>query len=378
MEMANKNAVLMFSPHPKDKRLRFSIPYHQKNDWQRIKRMPGAFYNRIQRMWSIPNTAKNLNQVKVFFGNRLQIHETSRRAQLPTIKTSEKVQLELDRNHQTMVLKGFSASTIKTYSHDLKLFFNYFEKYDFKSIGKEQIEGFVYHLLSKYKISEQKQNSVINAIKCYYEHCLGMPREYYNITRPKKSKNLPNVLSEEEVLKVLNQPSNIKHRAILHTIYAAGLRVGEVIRLRIDDVRSDDGYLFIKDSKGKKDRHSVLSPYLLDLLRKYYKEFKPSYWLFEGQNGGQYSSRSIQSIYRKAVKETGVNPWSTPHTLRHSFATHLMQKGTNIRYIQSALGHASSKTTEVYTRILAINNKTLTSPLDSLYNSTKFDDNKTK
>lgn len=378
MRVNDRKSVIMYKPHPKARRLQFSIPYDQKSDWQAIKKMSGSFYNSTQRLWSIANTEQNFQQIKQWFGNRLQIKETQKHAKIPRIEASDKVQLELDRNHQTMVLKGFSESTIKTYTHDLKLFFNYFEKYDLRSIGKEQIEGFVFHLISKYKISEQKQNTIINAIKCYYEHCLEMPREYYNITRPKKSKNLPNVLSEEEVLKVLNQPANIKHRAILHTIYAAGLRVGEVIRLRIDDVRSEDGYLFIKDSKGKKDRHSVLSPYLLDLLRDYYKAYKPSYWLFEGQTGGQYSSRSIQSIYRKAVKETGVNPWSTPHTLRHSFATHLMQRGVNIRYIQSALGHASSKTTEVYTRILAINNKTLTSPLDSLYNSTKFDSNKSK
>src|SRR5690625_2781490 len=376
METVAKNSVLMINPPSKAKRLQFAIPYVQKQDWQRMKQMPGAFYHRTQRMWSIPNTKENLNQVKRLFGNRLQIHETFSKAQLPTIEPSEKVQEELERNHQTMVLKSFSESTTRSYQHELKAYFNYFEKYEYRSINKEQIEGYVYHLLSKYKISEQKQNSVINAIKCYYEHCLGMPREYYNITRPKKSVNLPNVLSEEEVIKILNQPSNIKHRAILHTIYGSGLRVGEVIRLRVDDVRSDDGYLFIKDSKGKKDRHTVLSPHLLKLLREYYIEHKPSYWLFEGQDGGQYSARSIQNIYRRAVKETGANPWSTPHTLRHSFATHLMQRGVNIRYIQSALGHASSKTTEVYTRILAINNETLTSPLDNLYKSVKFDDKK--
>src|SRR5690625_3676549 len=193
-----------------------------------------------------------------------------------------------------------------------------------------------------------------------------MQREYYNITRPKKSVNLPNRRNEEVVIIILNPPSKIEHRAILQTIYGSGLRVGEVIRLRVDDVRSDDGYLFIKDSKGKKDRHTVLSPHLLKLLREYYIEHKPSYWLFEGQDGGQYSARSIQNIYRRAVKETGANPWSTPHTLRHSFATHLMQRGVNIRYIQTALGHSNLKTTEIYTHVISINNKTLKSPLDSL------------
>src|SRR5690606_15691088 len=131
-----------------------------------------------------------------------------------------------------------------------------------------------------------------------------MPREYYNITRPKRSKDLPNVLSVEEVRLLLNHPKNIKHKAILHTIYGAGLRIGELIRLRVSDIRSDDGYIFIKDSKGKKDRHSVLSLYLLELLREYYRQHRPSYWLFEGQDGGQYSAKSIQCIFRKAVKET--------------------------------------------------------------------------
>jgi site-specific recombinase XerD len=319
-----------------------------------------------------------MNLVKVLFGDKLEMAELQSVAKMPKIVLSEKVQLELDRNHQKMILKGFSDSTIRNYQHALTNFFSYFEKEDYKEISKEQVEGFVYQLITKYKISEQRQNLLINAIKCYYEHTLEMPREYYNITRPKKSKNLPNVLSVEEVRLLLNHPTNIKHKAILHTIYAAGLRIGEVIRLRVKDIRSDDGYIFVKDSKGKKDRHTVLSAHLLDLLREYFKQHRPSYWLFEGQDGGQYSAKSIQNIYRKAVKETNSNPWSTPHTLRHSFATHLMQQGVNIRYIQSALGHSSSKTTEVYTRVLGISNKTLKSPLDTLYDSVTFGKQNTK
>jgi site-specific recombinase XerD len=277
-----------------------------------------------------------------------------------------------------MILKGFSSATIRNYQSNLVQFLKYFENAEYREITKEQIEGFVYYLISKYKISEQKQNQLVNAIKCYYEHTLGMPREYYEITRPKKSKNLPNVLSEEEVRAIINFPTNTKHKAILHTIYGAGLRVGEIIRLRVKDIRSADGYIFVKDAKGKKDRHTVLSSFLLDLLRVYFKEYKPSYWLFEGQEGGQYTAQSVQRIYRRAVKGTNSNPWSTPHTLRHSFATHLMQRGVNIRYIQSALGHASTKTTEVYTRVLGISNKTLKSPLDTLYETGIFEKDKTK
>lgn len=373
METAKSQNILMYRPPATAGRVKFFIPYPFKTEREAFKKLNTSFYHPHQKLWSLVNTQANIALAKNIFGDKLRMADLNPIAKMPQIVSSEKIQIELDRNHQKMVLKGFSNTTIRNYQHALKQFFSYFEKEDYKAISKDQIEGFVFHLLSKYKISEQKQNLLINAIKCYYEHTLGMPREYYNITRPKKSKNLPNVLSVDEVRLLLNHPKNIKHKAILHTIYAAGLRIGEVIRLRVKDIRSDDGYIFIKDSKGKKDRHTVLSPMLLVLLRQYFRQYKPSYWLFEGQDGGQYSSKSIQNIYRKAVKETHSNPWSTPHTLRHSFATHLMQQGVNIRYIQSALGHSSSKTTEVYTRILGINNKTLKSPLDTLYESVTFE-----
>ncbi|QAA82218.1 recombinase XerD [Aequorivita sp. H23M31] len=367
METQAKYQVIMYRPLPNAGRIKFFIPYPLTEMREAFKKLNTSFYHNNQKLWSIVNTQANLKLTSELFGDLLRIEDLKPIAKMPTVAYSEKIQNELDKNHQKMVLKGFSNSTIRSYQQVLGQFFSYFEKEDYKTISKEQVEGFVYHLISKYNITEQRQNLLISAIKCYFENTLEMPREYYNITRPKKSKDLPNVLSVEEVRNLLTQPKNIKHKAILHIIYAGGLRIGEVIRLRVTDVRSADGYIFIKDSKGKKDRHTVLSTFLLELLREYYKEHKPSYWLFEGQDGGQYSAKSIQNIYRKAVKETKSNPWSTPHTLRHSFATHLMQQGVNIRYIQSALGHSSSKTTEVYTRVLGISNKTLKSPLDTLF-----------
>lgn len=359
--------ITMFIPLASSGRIKFRIPYLLKVEREVFKKLDGSFYHYTQRLWSLPNTTENIALVRKLFGKKLQTEDSKAPSAIPSFEISEKIQVELDRNYQKMSLKGFSESTLRNYQSNLRQFFKYFEKAELTEVTKEQIEGFVFYLKSKYKISEQKQNQMVNAIKCYYEHTLGMPREYYEITRPKKSKDLPNVLSEEEVKAIINFPTNIKHRAILHTIYGAGLRVGELIRLRVTDIRSDDGYIFIKDSKGKKDRHTVLSPLLLNLLRDYHREHKPGYWLFEGQEGGQYTAQSIQRIYRRAVKGTNSNPWSTPHTLRHSFATHLMQRGVNIRYIQSALGHSSTKTTEIYTRVLGISNKTLKSPLDSLY-----------
>lgn len=365
----------MFLPQKNAGRIKFQIPYILKEERQAFKQLNGSYYHPNQQLWSLPNTLEHQQKVKELFGKKIQIVAQHVPPKLPQVVVTEQMQQELDRHYQKMKLKHFSDSTIRTYQSSLSAFFAYFKNSDLATLTKEQIEGYVFELVQKHKISEQKQNTVINAIKSYYEHTLGLPREYYNITRPKRSKDLPNILSEEEVYAIINSPKNIKHRALLYTIYSAGLRVGEVIRLRIKDVRSKDGFIFIKDSKGKKDRHTVLSPLLLDLLRAYYKVHKPSYWLFEGQDGGQYSTKSVQQVFRKAVQKTGANPWSTPHTLRHSFATHLMQRGVNIRYIQTALGHSSTKTTEIYTRVLSINNKTLKSPLDMLMKKTTLDEN---
>ncbi|MDC8001966.1 tyrosine-type recombinase/integrase [Aequorivita todarodis] len=378
MNTTENLSIILYWPRNNAGRIKVKIPYMLKAEREAFKKLDSTFYHYHQKLWSIVNTEENIKILQRLFGKKLIVENEATPAKMPEIIPSKKIQEALDSCNQKMILKGYSNSTIRSYQSCLLQFFKYFETADLRTITKEQIEGYVFHLITKYKISDRQQNMVINAIKCYYEHTLGMPREYYNITRPKKSKDLPNVLSVEEVRLIINHPSNIKHKAILHVIYGGGLRIGEVIRLRVKDIRSEDGYIFIKDSKGKRDRHTVLSPLLLELLRTYYKQHKPSYWLFEGQDGGQYSATSIQQIFRTAVKATNCNPWSTPHTLRHSFATHLMERGVNIRYIQSALGHASTKTTEVYTRVLGINNKTLKSPLDTLYESVTFDKNKLK
>ncbi|WP_198293569.1 tyrosine-type recombinase/integrase [Algoriphagus resistens] len=267
---------------------------------------------------------------------------------------------------QKLTLKAYSPSTIKNYTSSLSQFLGFFESRRLKDITKEEIEAFVYHQTTKYKISESAKNTIINAIKAYYEHVLGRERTIYDIQRPKKSMTLPNMLSQQEVKVILQSVDNLKHRAILMLIYSAGLRISEAIKLRNRDIHSDEGYIFIKGAKNKKDRKTVLSPVLLVLLRQYYKEYKPSYWLFEGQEGGQYFATSIQAVFRGAIEKSNSNPWATVHTLRHSFATHLLQKGTNLRYVQALLGHGSSKTTEIYTHVLSISNKNIQSPLDGI------------
>ena len=285
---------------------------------------------------------------------------------IPSKPLMEKSMMLLDQCCQKIVLKSYSSSTLKSYRGCLIRFLTFFENRDINEISKEDIEAFIAHLKSKYGISDVYQNQLINSIKFLYEQVLGKDRIYYDLQRPKKSRTLPNVLSLEEVTAILNQPKNIKHRAILCTIYSAGLRLAEVINLRIEDIHSKEGYIFVKAAKGKKDRRTLLSDQLLLLLRAYYKAHKPAYWLFEGADGEKYGRTSVQKIFRKSVREAKVNPWCTVHTLRHSFATHILQQGGNFRYVQHLLGHESSKTTEIYTHILKMNNRVVSSPMDKL------------
>jgi site-specific recombinase XerD len=364
--------IIIYQPMQNAKRIKISIPFEFEKERALIKTIPGRFYHPQQRLWSIFNTVSNLEILKKLFNGKYKFQEDTKQVPLPKFVLNEDGKNALCLVEQKLILMAYSPNTIKLYKGELSWFFKYFENYEHKNITKEQIEAFVYHMISKHKIGESKQNGLINAIKFYYEQVLGMPREYYTIQRPKKAHSLPNVLGTEETLKLINVLENQKHRAILNTIYSAGLRISEVINLRLTDIRSKEGYIFIKGAKGKKDRHVILSETLLELLRDYYRKFKPSYWLFEGQSGGKYSAKSIQSIYRDAQQKSGANPWSTPHTLRHSFATHALEFGENLRNVQVMMGHETSKTTEIYTHVINVNNKKMRNPLDILMKNATF------
>lgn len=364
--METNQSIIIYRPLPKAGRIKVYIPFQLKNEREKFKKLNTSFYHPTQKLWSIVHTEENWNLLQEIYQGKVNIQEFAKRTVIPSKKlnkTSEAILLAL---RQKLILKAFSPSTVNGYCSALKPFLSFFESRELKDLSKEDIESFVYHQISKYKISESAQNTLINAIKAYYEHVLGRERTVYEIQRPKKSVTLPNILSQEEIKSILQSVENLKHRTVLMLIYSAGLRISEAIKLRVRDIHSDEGYIFIKGAKGKKDRKSVLSPVLLTLLRQYYLAYKPSYWLFEGQEGGQYSATSIQAVFRRAVEKSNSNPWATVHTLRHSFATHLLQKGTNLRYVQALLGHESSKTTEVYTHVLSISNKNIQSPLDGI------------
>jgi integrase/recombinase XerD len=221
-------------------------------------------------------------------------------------------------------------------------------------------------LVTERKVSISYQNQSINAIKFYYERVLGGQRKVYLVERPRSEHTLPVVLSQQEIQAILKIPTNLKHRAILTTIYSAGLRVSEALNLKMSDIDSNRMQIRVEQAKGKKDRYTLLSPKTLELLRSYYIAYKPATWLFEGASGQKYSDRSIQFILKDAVTKAGIQKRVTVHTLRHSFATHLLENGTDLRYIQSLLGHESSRTTEIYTHVTTRGFDKIKSPLDNL------------
>lgn len=364
--MEPMNSIIIYQPLPKASRIKVFIPYFLKEEREQLKRINTSFYHSTQKLWSVVNTEDNWELLQRIFKGKYEIKQADKKVAIPSKILSEQSLQALADLEQKLVLKAYSPSTVKNYTSSLTQFLSFFESRNIRDITKEEIEAFVYHQITKYGISESAQNTLINAVKAYYEHVLGRERTVYEIQRPKRSLTLPNILSKEEVKAILGSVENLKHRTVLMLIYSAGLRISEAINLRNRDIHSDEGYIFIKGAKNKKDRKTVLSPVLLAILRKYYKAYRPSYWLFEGQDGGQYSATSIQAVFRRAVEKSNSNPWATVHTLRHSFATHLLQKGTNLRYVQTLLGHESSKTTEIYTHILSISNKNIESPLDSI------------
>ncbi|HEY4651866.1 MAG TPA: tyrosine-type recombinase/integrase [Pontibacter sp.] len=271
---------------------------------------------------------------------------------------------------EKLFLLNYSLNTIRTYHSLLLRYLNSYQDKGLATINtftEETINQYHRQMVQGGTYSVSFINQSINAVKFYYQRVLGRHEvNLNNVERPDKPDRLPTVLSKEEVKKILAATDNIKHRCMLQLLYAGGLRIGEVINLRLTDIRSDRNMLFIRGGKGKKDRTTVLSQRLLENLRNYYKVYKPKEWLFEGQSGGQYTADSIRNVFRACMAKAGVKTKATPHTLRHSFATHLLEQGTDLRYIQTLLGHRSSKTTEIYTHVTSYALDKIVSPLDNL------------
>ena len=279
-------------------------------------------------------------------------------------------ELELKRYKNQLVLKGYSKSTMRTYCGEFKTFLKTLKKNLAKDFTKEQLQRYILYCIERLKLSENTIHSRINALKFYYEQVLYKERMFFEIPRPKKPFILPNVLGENEISRLFNALSNLKHKAILFTAYSAGLRVSETTALQLSHVDSDRMQLLLKGAKGKKDRYVGLSPILLDILRAYIKQCKPRplVYVFEGvKPGKEYSHSSAQQVFRNAREKARIQKDITFHGLRHSFATHLLEKGVDVKYIQELLGHFDIRTTMRYLHVRKEQLVNIPSPLDDLY-----------
>ncbi|MDA9343856.1 site-specific integrase, partial [Algibacter sp.] len=247
-------------------------------------------------------------------------------------------------------LKRYSDNTVRNYVACFEAFINYYRGEDPITLNEIDIRNYLQKLIQEGK-SNSYVNLAVNSIKFYYEIVLGMPNRFYAIERPRKEKQLPEVLPKEDIVKIMQYTNNIKHKCIIGLLYSSGLRRSELLNLKVTDIDSKRMVVTIKSAKGNKDRISILSPSILKGLQNYYRKYRPKTYLFEGQSGNKYSGSSVLNIVVMAAKKAGIQKKVTPHMLRHSFATHLLENGTDIRHIQLLLGHSSTKTTEIYTHV---------------------------
>lgn len=275
----------------------------------------------------------------------------------------------LAATRQHLMLKAYSPSTQKTYLNEISQLLQIIGKTHADSLTTEDLKRYFVYCFEKLKLTENTLHSRINALKFYYEQVLRREKFFWEIPRPKKSLLLPKLLNENELAKLFNALNNKKHKAMLFTAYSAGLRVSEIVNLKLSHIDSKRMQIFIGRAKGKKDRYVNLSPVLLDILRNYIANYhpKPSIFLFESeQTLTAYPTRTVQQVFHNAKQKAGITKEVGVHSLRHSFATHLLDKGTDIRYIKDLLGHFDIRTTERYLHVSKQQLVNIVSPLDDL------------
>ncbi|TNE71417.1 integrase [bacterium] len=349
--------------------------FHRENSWIAIRfnkdrvlinrfrnKFPSGIWSQSLKAWLIPDSVENRNlfslQQKLFFYHLLNGTSIFPRLLLPLNFE------ELQKYHRELMLKSYSDSTIRSYVGEFIRLLEILKAKPVRDLTQEQYKAYVFYLKKEWGASDSQLHLTINALKFYVEKVLQQPELFIHIPRPKKSVKLPVVLSKNELKRLFLGVKNSKHRTILMTMYSAGLRVSELVVLKLSDIDSDRMLIHIHQSKGKKDRMVTLSRKLLDELRLYIKKYNPVDYLFEGQSGKAYSVRSVQQIMKRAKDDAAIFKPGLTHALRHSYATHLLESGTDIRFIQELLGHNDIKTTQIYLHVSADKKASIKSPLD--------------
>ncbi len=342
-----------------------------------LRELPDIKWSNEYNMAFLPNTKSNLDNIFSIFKGVVWVNSNYFFDKTPTKYSNEPIDIEWFKKRKLkegfrpcpteyldkLEIKKYANSTVKSYVSLFESFINFYHNKQLIHIDDGDIREYLQKL-----VREKRSNSYINqslsSIKFYYELVLGMPNRFYAIDRPRKETKLPQVISKEEIFTILDNTNNLKHRCIAGLLYSAGLRRNELINLKISDIDSIRMLIRVESGKGNKDRYTLLSKQILADLREYYLVWKPSKYVIEGQYGGQYSAQSIANVVSNAAAKANIRIRVTPHMLRHSFATHLLESGVDLRQIQVLLGHASTKTTEIYTHVATTTFNSIKNPLD--------------
>lgn len=334
--------------------IELSIPYDPEI-LKKIHSIPGRKWNESKKLWLIPDSQTSRDVINTI--GDILLPKIPQRSK---IFTAQSWQFKLI---QELNIRKYSRNTLKSY-----LFYNSrlleFTGKNPDKITQSDIYSYLDYMASSKSLSASSMNSAVNALRFYYGEVLKL-NFIYDIPRCKKDKKLPVIFNKSEIKNILMVPDNPKHRLALNITYSAGLRVSETSRLKVGDIDFERKIIHIKGAKGRKDRITILADQTANLLKKYISDFNPKYWLFEGQNPkAPISIRTIQIVFEKALEKAKIKKKTGIHSLRHSFATHLLESGTDLRIIQELLGHESSETTEIYTHVSNKTIKTIHSPLD--------------
>lgn len=368
----HRGKAVVFLQFPRDEDLIIIIRGNYDAKWSATKKMwyvPASQFELHEFMQLMKGKAwvdysrlkekSNTEKPKVF--------EQPKQEKKVSDKVPDHIAEKLSQFRKWMKHRRYSESTINTYADAVKQFLMFYSNRDIKSLNNDDMIEYTHEHIVKNNLSFSYQNQLVNGVKLFFREVEKSKIELDKLQRPRREHKLPNVLSKEEVKAILEAPKNNKHKAMLSVIYACGLRRSELLNLRSNDIDSNRKLLNIRNAKGRKDRIVPISEKLIELLREYYRQYKPKAWLFEGQVAGEkYSEQSLQSVLKQSVKMCNINKPVTIHWLRHSYATHLLEGGTDLRYIQELLGHKSSRTTEIYTHVSTKSIQQIKSPFDDL------------
>lgn len=338
------------------------------------RKIPKATWSQTLKAWYVAYSAEVLQDIKRIFEPVCEIDASALKDKIAAYKKDPKnktlapeVLLKIEAFKKWMLSKRYSESTIGTYTDALRTFLKFYYNKSVADISNDDVILFNNDYILENNFSASYQNQVVNAIKLFFKTVENRAIDLNLVHRPKREKLLPNVLSKEEIKKILDAPSNIKHKAMLSLIYSCGLRRSELLNLKLTDIDSKRNLIVIRQAKGKKDRIVPLSAKILELLRVYFVAHQPKIWLFEGQDKkSKYDERSLANVLKQALEKTKINKPVSLHWLRHSYATHLLENGTDLRYIQEILGHSRSTTTEIYTHVSNKSIQKIISPFDTL------------